>query len=380
MKKKIIATSWHPGGVNAILPVIKILNKEGKVDVVTIAHQYSEKILDEKGINYKTINDYGLSDVSVKSMERLLQEESPDLVLTGTSAQDENNRDTIEQTITLAAKRSGIISLAVLDFWGNYSLRFKDIHTGKSFKFLPDKVAIMDKFAEKDMLKEGFDKERLVITGNPHFDNLEIRARKFTDKEKHILREQIGLNSDLQVFYAANAFKKEKDNLGYWDLNNICLINEVLGKLPEEQKNRTSLVVKLHPRVPADDLEEISQYINQHSGGRIKLVTNISSQELVLASDITLISFSTVGIEAVYMRKPCISIQPGLKGEDYLAILTQNGLIPVGYNIDDCKSLVKRAIVDKKYRKGELVDKALSFRTDGKATERVTNLVYKMSE
>jgi len=87
---------------------------------------------------------------------------------------------------------------------------------------------------------------------------------------------------------------------------------------------------------------------------------------------------STVGIEAVYMRKPCISIQPGLITEDFLAVLTKNRLIPVGYIEEDCKSLIKKVIVDKTYREKELIEQASSFRTDGKATERVTNLVYEM--
>jgi len=80
MKKKIIATSWHPSGANAILPVIKSLNKEKKVDVVTIGHISSKDIF-ENVKNYKTIKDYGLSNVSINSMDQLLQEEMPDLVL-----------------------------------------------------------------------------------------------------------------------------------------------------------------------------------------------------------------------------------------------------------------------------------------------------------
>ena len=78
------------------------------------------------------------------------------------------------------------------------------------------------------------------------------------------------------------------------------------------------------------------------------------------------------------MSKPCISIQPGLITEDFLAVLTKNGLIPVGYTKEDCKSLVKKAILDDDYREKQLIEQASSFRTDGKATERVTNLVYEM--
>src|SRR3972149_3058826 len=142
MKKKILAAAWHPGGANALSPVIKRLHKEGKAGVVTIGHQYSEKIFQNNGIAYETIGFYGLNDVSVASMEQLLRKESPDLVLTGTAFQSEENKDVIEQTMTLAARNKGIRKLTVMDFWPNDSKEFSDVYSpdGK-FKFLPDKIA-----------------------------------------------------------------------------------------------------------------------------------------------------------------------------------------------------------------------------------------------
>ena len=373
--KKIVATSWHPGGANAISPVIKALIQEGKTKVVVIGYQFSEKIFQNNGISYRTIESYGLKDVSVDSMEELLAVELPDLILTGTSAQDEKNRNVIEQTIALAAKRVGIKSLAILDFWANYSLRFNDVFTGEKFKFLPDKIAIMDEIAKETMINEGFDKTRLVITGNPDFDNLENMARNF--KEKKIIRAKIGSKADLLIFYAANAWKKEIDELGFWDLDNIKIVNRVFQSLSEDRKAKVDMVVKLHPRVPREDFLEISQYIDQDSKGRIKLVSDIDPLDLILASDLTLTPFSTLGIKAVYMRKPCISLQPGLKGKDLL-IVSEKGFIPVGYTADDCEREFKKAILNDKYRQEELPRKAAGFRTDGKATESVKKLVYRM--
>ncbi len=375
-KKKILATSWHPGGVNAISPVIKALIKEGKTEVVVIGHQFSEKIFQNNGIDYRTVGFYGLEDVSSDSMEKLLAVESPDFVLTGTAAQDENNRDVIEQTITLAAKRKNIKSLAVLDFWGNYSLRFSDIYTGKEFKFLPDKIAIMDSYAEKAMLEEGFQRDRLVITGSPDFDELENMAKSFTESEERKIRIKISLNIDILVFYVANVWKK--DDYGFWDLDNLKLISEVLSELPPGFKNKVGIVTKLHPRTPEEDSKEINQYINQVPGRKIKLVIDINPEKLILCSDLVLTAYSTLGIKAVYMRKPCISIQPGLKKEDLLVVLTKNKIIPVGYAEEDCKSLISKAITNQDYREQELIERASNFRTDGMATERVKKLVYQM--
>lgn len=375
-KKKILATSWHPGGVNAISPVIKALIQEGKTEVVVIGYQFSEKIFQDNGIGYKTIESYNLKDVSLDSMEKLLAIESPNLILTGTATQDDNNRDIIEQTITLAAKRSNIKSLSVLDFWAEYFSRFSNIYTGEKFKFLPDKIAIMDNYAKEAMLEEGFQRYKLVITGSPDFDKLRNMAESFTESEKQEIQGKIGLGVDILVLYVANVFKKE--NFGFWDLDNLKLINEVLNELPSDLKNKVGLATKLHPRISKEDSEEISQYISQMPGRKIKLVTDIDSEKLILASDLVLTACSTLGIKAVYMKKPCISIQPGLEVKDILEILTKNKIIPVGYTKEDCKSLINRALTDKNYREQKLVEKASDFRTDGMATKRVKELIYQM--
>lgn len=371
---KILATSWHPGGINPIIPVIKKIRQNSLADLVVVGHEFSEKILKDAGIDYNTIQNYFLPDVSVNSMRRLLHQTNPNLILTGTSAQN-GTQDVIEQTITLAAKEKQIPSISVLDVWMSYYQRFSDIYTNEKFKFLPTKIAIMDKYAEAEMLKEGFPNDKLVITGNPHFDGLEEKANSFTNEQKEKILAEIGLNKEIFIFYAANVWEQYKQEYGFWDLENIQLINNSINNLPTDYKQTTGLIVKLHPRTPPQDLEKINEYIKEQEGTR--LVTGIHPHDLILASDLTLTPNSTVGFEAVYMHRPCISIQPGLKTKDYLEILTQNNLIPVGYTAKDCVNLIQRAVTNGNYRK-DLVNQASSFRTDGKATQRVTNLVYEM--
>lgn len=380
-KPKILATSWHPGGINALIPIVKRVKHDSLADIVVVGHEFSEKILRDANIDHRTIKDYSLQNVSVDSMQSLLQQTTPNLVLTGTSVQDEKNKQVIEQTITLAAKESGIPSLAVLDFWGNYYERFSDMNTNERFKFLPDKIAIMDKYAQEKMFAEGFPKGISAITGNPHFDGLEQKAASFTKKDQDEILGKVGLNKRIFIFYAANVWENYAQEYGFWDLDNINLINKAINNMPEDYQQRTGLIVKLHPRTPEQDLEKIKKHIQETNQAteqkRIELVTDIHPQDLVLACDLTLTPNSTIAFEAVYMHKPCISVQPGLKTKNYLEILTGNKLIPGGYTSEACTDLVKRAVTDKTYREG-LVTQSSSFTTDGKATERVTNLVYEM--
>lgn len=372
-KKKIIVVASHTGVANAVVPVIKRLAYRKDIQISVFSHKVSQRVFRENSIEYKRVD----GDVSLISMLNLLRKENPDLILTGVAGQA-GEKDVIEQTIVLAGKEIGVRSLAILDFWGSYSRRFSDIYTRKKFKFLPTRIAILDEIAREEMLQEGFPPKLLRITGNPHFDDLSQKAKQFTETEKQAIREKIGLNIDLLLFFVGSIFLKEKEEMGYWDLDIVELVIKALDGLP---RVKVGLAIKLHPNLmypgtPHRDLTLLEEYLRKISRQDIKLIKDVSTQKLVLASDITMLAVSTMGAETVYMGKPCISLQPGLKRKDLL-ILSRKRIIPVGYRKESCLKLVRKVILDKEYRE-TLPQLASNFRTDGKATERVVNLVLDM--
>lgn len=380
-RKKVLATSWHPGGANAIVPVIKKLRQENQVDVEVVGHGFSKAVFDSQGIKYHEVRDFGLIDVSPASMEGILKTTDSNFVLTGTSLQGDNEPEVIEQSTILAAKKLGIPSLAVLDFWANYTPRFSDEHFMKEdvmgkFRFLPDKVAVMDKYAESAMLEEGFDPGVIAITGNPHFDNLPAKAQAFNrlDRDRIISSTELSPNSTLG-FYAGNVWREDEKVYGFWDLHNIDIAANVLNGL--EAKTKAGLIVKLHPRMAQEDVNEIDDYIACNGEGKIKRVMGIDSQDLILATDFTMTPCSTVGVEAIYLNKPSMSVQPGLETTDHLGFVTKTKVIPAGYTDLACAELMGRAFEDSDFR-NFMVKQASGFRTDGKATRRVTDLVYSM--
>lgn len=371
-KKKVVVASSHKGSANAISPVIIKLIKQNRVDIVVLSHGPAKEVFQSSGINGGAVDYYGIGDTSVDSVSRILEREKPNLVLTGTACQDPKNRNILEQTITLAARGLGIKSLAVLDFWAEYVERFSGLSPAERLDFLPDKIAVMDNIAVEEMLSMGFKKGELVITGNPYFDGLKKEAKKFTEAKKKALKGRIGLNYNFLVYYATTSFERYEEKLGYWDLDIIKIINETLLILPGK---KVGLVIGLHPSMPEEDLAKINQYVDFNY--RIRTVRNEDSQELILTSDLVLTSWSTIGVEAVLLGKPCISLQPGLREKDPL-IVSKLGIIPVGYTEDDCKREIKKAILDEDYREREIPMRYTEFRTDGKATKRVINLINEM--
>jgi len=382
MSQRILATACHPGAANAIAPVLWKIQQDPKLPEITVvAHNAPAKtIFNKAGITYQELANYGLSDVSLSAMKQLLRKVAPDLVLTGTSSQTKGQKEVIEQTLTLAAKKLGIKSLAVLDFWGSYDRRFSDISSGERFQYLPDKIAVMNALAVREMVEQGFSRDMLVVTGNPYFDDHLVKARSVSTREKSDIRKKLGFSDGVIALYAGNAFKESQQNLPFWDVDIIQLIcDELQGLSPQQQQNVAGVAITLHPRMPSQDRREIKELLQRCP--KMTLVEEISTIELIPVSSAVLTVTSTVGLEAIYMNRPSFSLQPGFSAEQDQFLLTRKEWIPVGYTEFDCKILVKRALLSASFRKKTLSNtlKSPDFpTTDHKAGQRVLELVLSM--
>lgn len=379
MKKKILATSYHTGGVNAISPVIRRLKEEGRADVVVIGYKDAEKIFQTNHIDYRTISAYGLKDVSVDSMRWPLKLESPDLILTGQSCQDKTQSDVIDQTITSAGKEKGIPTISISDFWTGRVPYFSDVFSenGK-FKFLPDCITVLDEIQKDIMIKEGFPQDKLIITGNPHFDNLASLRNNFSKEDLEQVRKDLGLGLDSYVLlYASQPVEfyygsdpSDPKFLGYTEKTVLSDLITAMDSIQHTKK--LELIVKAHPRENENELRDI---ISKH-GKKYPVDKNYDTRKAILASDLILSPFSTVLVEATYMNKICISVQPGLLKDDFLPTNQLGITVPI-YKKEELLPTLMKAISDEAYKK-ELAEKRKQLSSDGKATERVTDLVYDM--
>lgn len=389
--KKIIATALFPGAASAVAPVIKKLNQDGLVNVVTLGHDTSKKVFESNSIKYRTIENYNLEDVAQNSMLYIIQEERPNLVLTGTSMQDKNTRNVVEQTTTLAAKERGIKSLAVLDSWMHYIRRFSDyfdengIYNPSSkngeFKFLPDKIAVMDNLTKQKMIELGFNPDILVVTGNPNFDGLVELKKKFSLEDRKKFRESFGFEEHGElIYYSSQPLEKRgrKEQLGYDEKEVLDCLLEQLDKLAggfgPSKDYKPAILIGVHR---GQDEHEMDKYTNDT---RFKIVADQKHHpwHAILSSDITISPHSTTLVEAVYLGRPAISYQPGLKTEDPL-VINSLGVTEVVYSKEEIVSVLDNIHLNPDYY--ELLEmRRRDFAIDGKSTERVTNLVYEVLE
>ncbi|GHT82354.1 hypothetical protein FACS1894137_01060 [Spirochaetia bacterium] len=244
----------------------------------------------------------------------------PDFLITGTSAGDFTERYLWEE-----ASRLNIKSMAVLDSWINYGVRFsryglKDLHLfdGKC-DYLPNYICVMDDIAKEDMIKEGAPEDLIVVLGNPHFENIALQARELEyckQNKQKIIGDKYIIIFASQLF--EDAFRKGSEI-------------QVLEDLIEITKDRDDifLLIRKHSKEP---IEKFQKYLCE----KVRLDNNPSVMTTILSSDMVVSVNSMVLIEATFCNKRILSYQPkAIDKNDF--ILTRNNTIPFITKKDEFK-------------------------------------------
>ncbi len=368
-KLKILVVCGDPGGAVAVSPVVKRLEVEGLVLVYSVAYNEAAKIWKDFDIAYQKIpNDYPQD-----GMKSLLLGSGASLLFTGTSV---NTFDLEKQFISIAAEL-GIPSLTLLDFWTNYSWRFSD--QDGNLVYVPDKIAIMDGYAFNEMVLEGFDPERLVITGQPVFDDLAAWHEAFSPRRRTEVRESLGVEEqEYFVLFASQPLTSlygtdvlEEKYLGFDEWTVLESLIENLEKIKLETGAKIHLVVRPHPR------ESASLFMSYHSDVLpITVVDSGTARSQVMAADLVVGMNTELLVEACYLGCIVISLQPGLRHPDRLPT-NRLGFSRAVYNQKEIKPLLEELLLDKDARK-KMLDNVSRFQLTGKSTGNVVRLIYEM--
>lgn len=380
MKPKLINFSWTPGPARSLVPVIRKVSKENRIEVISIGYGFSEKVFNEDSISYKTLKDYGIDSPSINSIDRLLEITGPQIVVTGTSPEQEKGEVyNIEQASIYAAKKRKIPSLTVVDIWMQYPRFFDDLASGEKFKYLADKVGVLDESMKEDMLQEGFDEKNLIVTGNPSFDQCTILRENFKAKDRENVRKDLGIGPDSYLFLYASgpiedAYGGDDSKPTFLGYTEKTVLRDIISSMKKISEKNKTLLVKIHPREEKENLESIIK----DAGADFPIVINkgYNTRQAILASDAILSSFSTVLLESVHLDKPAISIQPNLKKKD--TVLTNRlGITVPCYSQGEVDSVLGNLVADSGYN-ADLKEKREIVLRVGNATDNVSRLVYGM--
>lgn len=237
--KRVLWSAGDPGGKNAIMPVVEALIARG----------------DEASENLA----------------------SPDVFLAGTSASPDS------QDKKFLERHPEVPSVYVLDFWGNYRVRFL---TSEGALLIPNVLCVMDEEAKKGAIAEGIPAERIVVTGNPYWDHFADGITRDGEDKHRIL------------FISQPVRAGVGERYGFDEYTAVTDVIAAMGALPA----RYRLGIRLHP---LDEPHKYDTYLNE----RVFLVEG-TLEENISAAGLVIGMFSPVLMQAAAAGKPVLSYEP----------------------------------------------------------------------
>lgn len=217
-----------------------------------------------------------------------------------------------------------------------------------------DKIAVWGKQFENALMRHQVPKSKIVITGAPRFDT--IYHREFYNEET---RKKLGVKKNEKLIALGTSC----------DLDNNEL-KQILKAVTSE--NGRKLAIKIH------HIEDLKDY--DWLKGKANVTQKGDLYSLLSASDAVIVRNSTVGFEAMIMKKPVIVF--GNKLNPTNAYYSTNAVLRAR-DEKELETALKSAFDAKKVRslRQSMVKFVydFGFEQDGKATQRVIGLVKKMA-
>ncbi|HWG33425.1 MAG TPA: hypothetical protein VN650_04595 [Gemmatimonadaceae bacterium] len=299
--RTIVAVAGDPGGARALAPVIERLRSRAGVAVRAIAYLHAREVWGKRHIAFEEANARA-SDVldAVRTI-------APDGLLVATSA----NGVDLERAFTAAANELGLPSVAVVDFWSNYRLRFE---SSSGSLELPTRIAVMDAVAEAEMVALGFPASRIVVTGQPALGELVRSLRHKSAIERNSTRGDLGLaESDRVILFASQPIAASPVEWGYSERTVIPALIDALSSIGRRRGEKLHLVIRPHPRETPF-----------HWASPDETALTVQTSALGEGLDVALAADLVTGMTTVLLVEACLagcvvaSLQPGLRLEDPL--------------------------------------------------------------
>ena len=302
--KRIFAHANQPGSANALVPHILALRDLEEMTLEVFSAPSAQPVFHSHGIETQLAPE----QVPKEGWDAWLA--GCDLLLTGTSFPPD-----LENALWSCARRRDVPTVAVLDQWMDYALRFQRDGNIKTAA-LPDLIAVIDEVAVREMVALGFPESRLFIAGLPYLEDI----APLPDREP-----PLKLARELRVLFASEPTHLSSGH-GYTEHEALATLLGALRKvLPDRE---VAVLCKLHPRhePEAEARAKACARPFLSPGLRLEVCREGRSRNLIAASDLVAGMSSMMLLEAARMNVPVVSIQPHLQGADP-CYLSRVGLI-----------------------------------------------------
>jgi len=388
-KKDVLFIIYTPNNFDTLAPIIKkmkdnflVVKRDG------FTNNVAKKL--NNNINYNDIEGYLTNELSrnIRKARKSLKNKYKEILKTGEFDKQNlsylfliyfpemvryieiiNNMLSIEQPKLLVVMNEintiGNIAVFVAKQRRIKTLCIQHGVIGDILGFTPvsvDKITVWGNSSRRALIKKTVPKEKIIITGASKFDNI----GKFNEEITKNIAREIGL--DLSKKYVL------------FTTQNIPLIEETVKHLCIAVKSISGLqlVIKTHP---AEYSIKNYQQIIKKSGVK-GIVTSKYLYYLIEGCSAMITVASTTGLEALIMEKPLITLN--FFGKTDPMPYAESGSAIGVYKSEGIAPAIKSILEDQNVRK-ELSKKAKLFvydqcyEMDGKASERILNLIKEMT-
>ena len=231
--------------------------------------------------------------------------------------------------------------------------------------FKAEKIFVQGQKGVEILEELGYDKNKLIVTGNPKYDSFHKLNK---EKSKKYLRKKFGLSFEKIILVGMSRWHKDDE---IWLSNLIKFCNE----------NKFGIIIKIHPAYKIANHEESElkiKFIKKSCRNYNFLITyDENIYELISACDILVTEFSTVGVEAVLLGRPVVIIN--FLKEDSEEFVERLDKFNASFYIEDygsleniIKEILENNKILEKLRDGQnKVCELYNHSNDGKALERI---------
>jgi len=338
-KNKILIVAEDLGGYNAVKNVLLSLSRDIYFEVLSLFCGTAAK--------FASIGDKNFVDCDQKDTQEIykfLEEFKPNLVFFGTGI-----GDTLDKKVLEWAKKYKIPTLGIIDYWSEYKLRF----SAQKSMFLPDKICVIDDYMFNSMVRDGFGKGSLVITGNPYFEDF----------------KEIYNTNENYILFVSQPFSEIKFLSGHRKFDEVEIFSQIVGII-KELGIMEKIIIGLHPRTIKK--EKYNKIIND-SKLNISIFEKTSS-ELIAGARLVLGINSMVLFESAIRGKKVVSYQPGIDKEDDSLMSNRIGISCGVYDKESLKKCIFSMYNNE-------MDKSIKFREvrkeyiDSNPTQKVIDVI-----
>ena len=331
--KKILFYARDPGSVNVTIPIINKLKCQSDFNLIVFAKEYAVARFEREGIGTEI-----LLINSVEDAISVLNKENPDIVITGSSLDDYT-----ERYLWKASEYLKIPSYAIMDQWILLGIRFskydyrgiEEYRSTLTHDYFPRRILVMDDVAKKRLIEDNVPEGNIIVTGQPHFDEVR-RNYGLAEKKKKL--------SDVKTIVFASEPKikdGEVTHLGYSERSIFENILETVVFLSNKYNFKYSIIIRPHPRENADSWSDILYNKDVFVDKETDSFTLMKNADLVCGMS------SMFLVEAAICRVPIVSCLIGLKSESPF-VFDQIGVYRSCRNREELSDQIKKTLIDGK--------------------------------